>query len=223
MHLFNLGEFGKRFGIDLSVSDFKDAVTEASKAATQSLASQLRYGDFTAFDFRRDVFRVDRMFGSADSAATYRTLRLSRGFVNEDSAFSVLSSTTPINIRYGDASSYEDLQNAFLDGRSSKVFLDPDKGLVHLYDLSLAGMWVVVEYSGGLAVNNNQQFSSVPEWMQECAQLWAALHLTRNRALQSENDDPDTLKAALRNMYSTNTRVNPSALLPFATLDRQPW
>lgn len=216
MHLFNLNEFASRYGIDMSVDDFRDAVTEASKAATYGLASDLRYGGFEQYVNRRDVFQCLRSFASGNMQKLQ--FRLSRGFVDEDSNFSAYYSSSPLNIRNNDTGLLTNLQAVNDDAQSNYLYIEAEKGVLTVYGIDLTDQWVVVTYSGGLATTAKEQFKNVPEWLQEAAQVHAALHLTRNRAFQTEGeDDTEFLKSTLQGLMTGNWRAPPSALTPVST------
>ena len=216
MHLFNLAEFGKRYSIDLTVSDFLDAVTEASKAASAGLASHLRYGDWDAYNNRKDVFQCLRSFSSGNMQKLQ--FRLSRGFVVEDSSFSAFYSSSPVNIRNMDTGLMTDLQSVSGDAQSDYLYIDHAKGVLTVYGIDLTDQWVVVTYSGGLDVDTDDEYVGVPDWLREAAMVHAALHLSRNRAFQTEGaDDTSFLKTSLKSMLDGNWRATPSAKLPVAT------
>ena len=96
MHLFNLNSFAQRFGIDMTVSDFNEAVTEASHAATRSIASQFRFRDFNTYSARRDIFRCGRMHGAGSSQ--HRQFRLARGFIDGVTGFTAYYTDNPVHV-----------------------------------------------------------------------------------------------------------------------------
>lgn len=214
MHLFNLHDFGQRFGIDLTVSDFNDAVTAASKAATRSVASRFRFGDFDAYTARRDFFRVDRMHGQG--AQMHRQFRLARGFIDSINGFSAKYTDNIIHIRNNDTDSLTDVQDVAEDGKSDYLVIDADQGILTVDVLDLTGMWLVVTYNCGLDVATDDEFQDVPGWLQDAAEAQAILFLKQNRAFRGENDTVDLapIKDNLDYLWGQHARVYPGAIFP---------
>lgn len=213
MHLFNLNDFAVRFGIDMSVADFADAVRSASKAATSALASQFRFRDFSVHAGRLDIFNVERMFGG--SGVMTRRLRLSRGFVEDNSAFSVVYATSPLYIRNSTADLITNLQDTLGDGQSDHVFMDWEQGTVAFYGVDLSSMWIGVAYDCGMSVNDADEFLDVPDWLSETSMNQTAIFLKQNRIFQTENEDDTTsLKQALALAFASHGRYYPDAVFP---------
>jgi len=139
MHLFNLHEFGQRFGVDMTTPDFNAAVTEASKAATRAIASQFRYRDFDLYTARRDVFQVNRMMATGN--AQNRQFRLSRGFIDSSTGFTAYYTDNPVHIRNNETDQLTNLQDTNEDGQSDYLFIDANSGLLTVYSLDLTDPW----------------------------------------------------------------------------------
>lgn len=215
MHLFDIAEFGTRFGIDTTVSDFREAVVEASKGATADLAARLRYRDFSAYSNRRDFFVVDRMFGVANTLQ--RQFLLSRGFV-ENATVSAVYATTPLSLRNGNTTDLKDLADLNEDGESNMLMIDGPRGILTAYGVDLTERWVMVTYSGGLDVATDNEYQTVPDWLREVAMARAALILTRNRAFRTEGeDDTAELRETVRAAVTAHMRYAPGAAQAVAT------
>lgn len=217
MYLFPHERFGQRFGIDTSVTDFRDAVKECSRAATQDLASRLRFGDFGLYSDRREYFQIRRMFD--EGTGLNCTLRLSRGFVLA-SNLGVKKSSNPVYLRNADDSLIINLRDVNGDGVSDYTFVDFDAGLIQLFGMELTGSWVEVSYEGGLALDDNEEkvFQGVPDWLYEAAMAQAAIYLSRNKTFAVEGGDNLTeLKEVVSRTFEQYARFNPSAVQPFST------
>lgn len=213
MHLFSLEDFGYRFGIDLTVSDFYEAVSEASRAATKAVASQFRLGSFDEFAGRKDYFRGDRMFG--DALHPVRQFRLSRPLVDDSAGFSVYGAASLLALRNNATGLITNLQDRLDDGLSDHVILDAQHGLITVADFDVSNMWICVTYSGGLSVASDDAYEGVPDWLADVAQTQAALFLTRNRTLTAEGDtDFSVLRNAMQSALEAHGRFYPGAVLP---------
>lgn len=206
MHLFALQTFSDRFGVDLTVADFNDAVREASRAATQDLASRFRLGPLSVYETRRDFFFVDRMSrqGTADSARFF----LSRAFVTAATVLAVYS-PSPVNVRNGDDDSYTDISRVANDNRSNYGALDAERGVYSVYGLNLSHQWVAVTYSGGLDTNSDSEYENVPDWLQEAALNQTALNLSRHVMFNPEegNSDLSELRDTIARLWRDNARL----------------
>lgn len=215
MHLFNLSDFGQQYGIDLTVTDFADAVAGASKAATRALASRFRLGGFDAFTGRRDVFNVRRMFDTAGNSNI--TLRLSRAFIDGSTGLSAYMTPTPLHIRNSDYGSMTNLQSVAGDAASDYLFIDAQRGVLTVYGVDLTDMWVVVDYNGGFEVATDDEYQGVPDWLQDAARAEAAILIKQNRAFKNEGDtdeDLNPLRKLIYDLQSEHGRYLPSAVLP---------
>lgn len=214
MHLFRLQEFSDRYGVDLNTADFLDAVTQASAAATQDVASRFRLGPLGSYTSRRDYFFVDGMSrqGTADTAEFY----LSRAFVS--GSVTALWTDSPVNVRNGDSDSYTDLSDTAGDGKSDHRALDADRGVLTVFGLNLSNLWVTVEYSGGLEVNTDDEYEGVPEWLSEAAMAQTALNLANHVMFQTEDEGNqlDELRPVLSRLFRDHARLalSPSAYRP---------
>ena len=146
MHLFPLQSFSDRFGVDLSVVDFRVAIERSSIAAAQDVASRFRLGPLGSYGSRRDFFWVDKM--SRQGTGNLAEFYLSRPFVQ--GTFTAFYTPSPINVRNGSADSYTDISNTANDGLSNHGALDADRGIYNVFGLNLSEQWVVITYSGGL-------------------------------------------------------------------------
>jgi len=216
MHLFDLDEYGTRFGIDMTVTDFFNAVSEASKAATSTLASRFRFGDFAPYTARRDFFEVDRMFGTGRTLN--RSFSLARGFVTSGTVTAYYASS-PLDLRNGDLADMVDLSDTEEDGESDHLIIDYDKGLLSVYGVELENQWVLVDYSGGFDTNSSEEYEGVPAWLSDAAMAQTALNLRFNRAFVSEDaiEDFDELKMAVSTHFSTQARTHLNAIKPVAS------
>lgn len=213
MHLFNLVSFAKQFGIDLTVPDFQEAVVEASKAATPTVASRFRYGGFDTYSNRRDVFQVRRMYDAG--AAQNLSLRLSRGFVDTSASFTAYYTANPLYVRNNDTDLLTDLQDVNKDGQSDYLFIDAERGVLSVYNIDLTDQWVVVTYTGGLETASDDEYQGVPDWLSQAARAQTALMLKENRAFSVEGDtDMKTLTGQLNALWSRHARVAGSMVLP---------
>lgn len=211
MHLFTLSEFGARFGIDLTVSDFHETVVEASKAATKSIASMMRFNDFSLSTGRRDAFRCARMFGTG--AGQNRQFVLSRGFIDKNSAFRAVYTANPVHVRNNETSAFTDLEDTNEDAQSDYMFLDANQGLLTVYGLDLTDQWVVVDYDSGFTVNNADEFQGVPGWLSEAAMAQAALYVKMNPAFTTENEgSTQPLSDMVRNISAAYGRYHLGAI-----------
>lgn len=216
MHLFSLARFSQRFGIDLTVDDFENAVVEASRAATSTLASRLRFTDFDEYTARRDMFYVDRTFG--DAQGFNRQFMLQRGFTSTANVTAYYSSS-PVNLRNADTDLLTSIKDTAEDGESNFLVVDGNQGLLTVYGINLTGLWVLVDYDGGLSVATDDEYDNVPEWLSEAAMAQAAINLSHHRALKADDDDADfsDLRSAVVEAMSTHARIAPAALKPTAS------
>lgn len=216
MHLFNLAEFGQRFGIDTTVQDFLNAISLASRAATQQVASRFRYETFDAFTDRTELFYVRRMFETEDRGTQAR-FRLGRGLTSKAN-ITAYYSTTPLHLRNNDTSSLIDLKNYAQDGQSDALYVDGEKGFFFVHGVNLAGLWVLVTYSGGLDVASDDEYQNVPVWLQEAGMAQTALNLSKNRTFTPEDGDQslDVLKQQLQDLWEEYGRYEPAAYKPVA-------
>lgn len=214
MYLFNLQNFAQRFGIDMTVSDFNDAVTEAAKASTRVIASQFRFQDFDLFSARRDVFHVPRMFEAGN--AQNRRFRLARGFIDGANNFTAYYTDNPVHVRNGDTDQLTNLQRTNNDNKSDYLFIDAETGLLTTYSLDLTDMWIIVTYDCGLTVAADAEFEGVPSWLAEAAELQTLIYLKQNRALSDEDggDTVSSLRSALAQLQAAHMRFHPEAVLP---------
>lgn len=214
MHLFNLASFAVRFGIDMSVSDFSDAVTEASKAATSAVASRFRFQDFEQYPARRDIFRCDRMFGQGNSQ--HRQFNLARGFIDGVTGFSIYATDSIIHVRNGDTNQLTNLQDSAQDGQSNYVVIDAEQGLVTVHSQDLTDMWVVINYTCGLPVATDDQYEQVPAWLKDAGEAQALLLLKYNRAFKTDDgvDEMRPISDSLDRLWGAHARIYPSALKP---------
>lgn len=214
MHLFNLSEFGQRFGIDMTVGDFNSAVTAASKAATRSVASQFRFQDFETYTARRDFYRVDRMMASGNQQ--YRQFRLARGFIDGVSGFSAYFTDSILHVRNSDTNNLTDIQNVAGDGQSDYLTIDADQGLLTVHSIDMTGMWFVVTYNCGMDVATDDEYLDVPGWLQDAAEAQTILFLKQNRAFKTEDgsDDLRPIQESLLTLKAEHARIYPAAILP---------
>jgi len=211
MHLFNLNNFATRFGIDMTVLDFNNGVTQASQAATRAVASRFRFKDFEPFTNRKDVFYVDRMLGQGN--LQHRQLMLSRGFINPTSGFSALYTGNPVHARNAETSLTTDLQRVSSDGRSDYLYIDSEQGLLTTYVVDLTDQWVVVTYSGGLSVASDGVYEGVPGWMAEAAESQTALFLKQSNLFQTEEqEDLTSLRQNLFDLQAAHARLHLAAV-----------
>ena len=212
MHLFALQHFSDRFGIDLTVPDFLDAVERSSISATQDMASRLRFNSFDAYATRRDFYFVDRTYHGAN--ANTADFLMSRAFVTGSAVAKY--ATTPIHIRNGDANSFTLVADVFGDGESDHGFLNSEQGVFSTFGIELEGLWVAIEYSGGLDVNTDSEFDEVPSWLSEAAMAQTALNLSTHIMFQTEDTPSDMrqLRANLTQTYSRYARLHLAAYQP---------
>lgn len=215
MHLFNLNEFAQQFGIDMTVSDFNEAVREASKAATRMVASMFRYTSFDAYTARRDFFQCDRMFGAGKGQR--RSMRLSRGFINTGASFSAFYTPSPVYVRNNQTDLIRDLQNVNEDGESDYLIIDATRGMLTVNTIDLTDMWVVVTYDGGLSVATDDEYEGVPDWLSDAARAQAAILLKQNPAFEVEDGDTSELSLQIRHLRRDHERYGGGALLPQAS------
>jgi len=214
MHLFPLQTFSDRYGIDLTVPDFLDAVRQASALATQDVVSRFRLGGFAVYPARRDYFFVDSMTrqGTANVAEFY----LSRPF--PVGSVTALYTPNPIHVRNGDTDSYTDISATQGDLSSNYGALDRERGVYQVFGLNLSEQWVTIEYSGGLDLNTDEEYELVPDWITEAAMAQAALNLANHVMFQTEDqaNDLNQLRAVLSRAFNDHARLalSPSAYKP---------
>jgi len=184
MHLFPLQTFSNRFGVDLNTADFLYAVVQASMAATQDIASNLRLGGLGIYPTRRDFFFVDGM--SRQGTANVAEFYLSRPF--PVGAFTAFYTPNPLHVRNGYADTYTDISNTAGDGASNYGAMDTQRGVYQVFGLNLSGQWVAITYSGGLDVDSNDEYQDVPDWLAEVAMAQAALNLAGHVMFQTEDE-----------------------------------
>jgi len=218
MHLFSLNDFGAQFGIDLTVPDFNDAVSEASKAATRKVVSSFRLGGLDAFTSRRDVFQVRRMFDAG--SAQNRDFRLSRAFIDAGDNFSAQYTANPVHVRNNETDMLTNLQDVNEDGESDYLFIDAERGILTVFNLDLTDQWVVVTYDGGLDTNTDQEYLNVPDWLSDAARAQTALLLRENRAFTVEGaTEFQTLERQIADLWSQHARLAGAMVLPTMTED----
>lgn len=216
MHLFSLSNCATRYGIDLTVDDFKDALTRASIAATQDVASRFRFDGFDAYTARRDVFYVDTTRGIGNGYQTQ--LLLSRGFATA-ATLTARYTSSPVHARNNDTTLLTDLQNVAQDGQSNMLGINAEQGLLTTFNLDLTDLWVVVEYEGGFTVAANGEYLGVPAWLSEAAMAQTAINLSQNVMLQADGEDGDfdQLRGALRDLTARHGRFHLAANHPSFT------
>lgn len=216
MHLFNLQDFADRFGINLTVQDFHDAVQRASVAATRDMASRFRFQSFDIYPTRRDTFYVDRTF--FDDGGNVCSFILSRGFVTE-STIQARYTSNPIHIRNNETDSFIDLQDTAEDGKSDHLIIDADRGILSTFMVDLTRKWVVVDYSGGLSVATDDEYEGVPAWLSELAMAQTALNLANHVMFQTEDEGNDLtqLYDVIRRGFAAHARFKPEAYDPTMT------
>lgn len=214
MHLFTYEDFGTRFGIDTTEPDFRDAIVKSSRAATQYLASHLRFTDFNSYTGRKDFFQVERPYGTTTGG--WYHFRLSRGFTSKAQLTRVVSVTSPIQFRNNETDTQIDLTDVANDGASDHVYLNGVRGKLSVHDVSLVDRWVCVEYSGGLDVATDDNFEGVPDWLREVAMAQAAMFLQRHKAFTPEEGGGDLseLKGLVSSAFSHQGRFLPDAMDP---------
>lgn len=212
MHLFRLQTFSDRYGVDLTVGDFNDAVREASRAATQDVVSRFRLGPPGTYEQRRDWFFVDRM--SRQGTANLAEFYLSRAFVS--GGVTALFTPNPIHVRNGDADSYTDLSDVAEDGQSNYGALDAERGVYTVFGLNLSEQWVSITYSGGLDVNTDDEYEGAPDWLAEAAMAQTALNLSNHVMLQTEDEGNDLsqLRSVVARLYADHARFGLSSYKP---------
>lgn len=217
MHLFNLVEFGQRYSIDTGTTDFNNAIREASRAATKTLAQRLRFGNFDAYTDRTDYFAPGRMFGNGQNV-WHRQFLMSRGFVTSGTITAYYTSS-PLNFRNNDTTLLNDLTDVSQDGASDRTFWDYDAGLLFVEGVDLEEHWVIVQYSGGLDVATDDEFENVPEWLRALAMTQTALFLSNNPMFQTEDGENDItiLKNDQAQGFAEHARFFPSARKPNAS------
>ena len=211
MYLFNPIDFAARFGIDMTVPDFSNAVNEASRASTRAIASRFRFQDFDSYATRRDVFQIDRMLGAGN--LQNRELLLSRGFINPTVGFSAVYTSNPVHARNNDATLVTNLQRTQEDSQSDYLFIDAEKGKLTAYSVDLTDQWVVVTYSCGLSVASDGVYEGVPGWLQEAAEAQTALFLKQSNIFQTEEaEDLTSLRQNLFDLQAAHARLFLSAV-----------
>lgn len=216
MHLFRLADFGQRFGVDLTEPDFLSAVTRASAAATQDLASRFRYKSFASYGSRTDFFYVQDVH--FQSRGEQRQFLLSRGFTSK-AAITAYMTTSPLNFRNGSTDSLFSLKDVGSDGQSDHLMVDGDAGLMTVYGLDLRDQWVIATYTGGLNADTDDEYEDVPDWLSEAAMAQTALNLSRHRAFIPEEGQGDLseLSDAITRITRERWRYYPAAIRPNAT------
>ena len=217
MFLFNLQRFSERYGIDLSVGDFNNAVIEAARGATATMASRFRFTDFNEYTARRDIFACERTFGQGNTLT--RSFLLARGFTSKANVTAYYA-TSPIHLRNADLNNMVNLEDALEDGESDMLFVDEDQGLLTVYGIDLTGLWVLVDYTGGLSIATDDEYEGVPEWLSEAAMLQAAMNLSTSKVLKIDDEDGDDfsiLKDQLKTALVDHRRYHPAAVKPTAS------
>lgn len=215
MHLFDIMTFGYKVGVDPSITDFFEAMRSASAATTTDLAARLRYRNFDRYTLRKDYFYIPRMFGV--SAALFAELALSRGFV-DTATLTARYATTPLKLRNGDASQYENLRDLQGDNASDHIMVNSDAGTVSVFDVDLTDYWVEITYTGGLYAASDENYENVPDWLVEASMAQASIFLLQNRALTPENG-PETgpINTQIAHALNSHGRFFPHMLKPTMT------
>ena len=215
MHLLNIMEFGYKVGVDPTVTDFYESMAAASRAATETLATRMRYVSFERYTQRKDYFQLPRMFGGA--LMPHATLLLSRGFA-DTAGMTVRYASNMRALRNGDAATYFNLMDLQGDGQSDHTLINGAVGTVYVEGVELSEQWVEVAYTGGLYVASDDLYENVPGWLSEAAMAQASINLMQNRALTPENG-PDLvpIQRQLADLIAGHGRFLPQAVRPVAS------
>lgn len=215
-------ELSKRFGLDDSVDSLFAALENCSERATEDLAGILRTS-FDAVTGQTDFFSPRSMIRNGNLFEV--KLKLSQGIVSQ----------TGFTVNYG--SSVQGL----VDGSDSTMvaapFLDPDKGVVTVYDSDFTGgdqvqrlipggnrstfpgaVYIAVTYSAGLATADGL-YTDAPDWMVNAAANLALLALDEDYpAYRGQRAaDPTTLARRLARIQEgifSRIRYVPNAEFP---------
>jgi hypothetical protein len=211
--LISIQEVMDRLGFTNTV-DIPEAVAGAIRASTQALASEIRT-ELDLVTAQVDTFRVDRDTPWRTPGFVHHEFKLRRGFVTTADSGTFLAVAAKRMRELDDANVRVDLRAYESDITEDLLSIDLEKGFVSVDGYALNGHFVRMTYDAGFAVDTDDEYQGVPNWLKEAAYLSAAISLDANPIIRRDDEAPaqvDELSRQLRAIMSNRVRYAPAAI-----------
>lgn len=226
MYLVGPDTVANRLTLSGSIGDFNRAIQGALRMARSLLETQLD----TTFDRvsgQQDVFQITRVFNVEKGTPRF-DMRLSRGFLTgtTEALLAVRAAPTLYKLLNGtDGTDRQNLRDHTVTGYDY-VRADTERGVVSVLDYDVINelgqaSYVSCTYTHGFTVDTDEEYESVPSWLQDYAYLTAAYHVLNNPIIRTTVGDTDNLqdrlndvKEQLKTMDRNRRRYYPSAFRP---------